>query len=162
MDRRTLVGLLAAAPVALHMGGARATQLAEGDFQFTLTEAEWKARLTDAEYRILREAGTERAFSSPLTGEERAGVFHCKGCDQALYDSETKFDSGTGWPSFYAAIDGAVGTQPDRSWFGTRTEVHCSRCGSHQGHVFDDVPPPTGKRHCINGLALTFRPAESA
>ena len=115
--------------------------------------------LSDIEYRVMREEGTERAFTSPLNDITEAGLFHCKGCDQPVYDSETKFKSGTGWPSFYAAIDGAVGTKPDRKLFMTRTEVHCSRCGSHLGHIFDDGPEPTGKRHCINGVSLTFQAA---
>jgi peptide-methionine (R)-S-oxide reductase len=128
-------------------------------FPLTKTDAEWRQILTPAQYRVLRDAGTERAGSSPLDHEKRAGTFHCAGCDQALYSSKTKFDSGTGWPSFYAPLPGAVGTKPDRGWLGTRTEVHCSNCGGHIGHVFDDGPPPTGKRYCMNGVAMTFQPA---
>ena len=115
--------------------------------------------LSSLEYRVMREEGTERAFSSPLDGEKRTGMFHCKGCDLALYASEHKFDSGTGWPSFWQAQPGAIGTKKDRSFFMTRTECHCARCGSHLGHIFDDGPQPTGKRHCINGVSLTFKEA---
>ena len=107
----------------------------------------------------MREEGTERAFTSPLNNEKRDGMFHCKGCDQALYASEHKYDSGTGWPSFWQAQSGSIGTKVDRSFFMVRTECHCSRCGSHLGHIFDDGPQPTGKRHCINGVSLTFRAA---
>jgi len=156
MNRRTFITACAAAPFAGR--AASALKAAEGDFAVRRTEAEWRARLTDSEYAILREGGTERAFSSPLNDEDRAGTFLCRGCDQPLYRAVDKYDSRTGWPSFTRAIDGAVGTRPDRSWFGTRTEVHCSRCGSHLGHVFDDGPPPTGQRHCINGVALAFAP----
>ena len=128
------------------------------DFEFTLSEAEWREKLSTAQYRVLREEDTERPFSSPLNKEKRAGVFHCAGCGLALYSSEAKYDSGTGWPSFYQSLPDAIGTKEDRSLFSLRTEVHCRRCGGHLGHVFDDGPPPTGKRHCLNGLALTFTP----
>lgn len=127
-------------------------------FEITKSEEEWRAILTPAQFEILRKEGTERAFTSPLNDEKRAGLFHCAGCDLPLYSSKTKYDSGTGWPSFYQALDNAVGTKTDTKFFMTRTEVHCGRCGGHLGHIFDDGPPPTGKRHCINGVALTFRP----
>jgi peptide-methionine (R)-S-oxide reductase len=128
-------------------------------FEVNFSPAQWKARLTPAQYRVLREAATERAGSSPLDKERRRGIFACAGCRLPVYHSSAKFDSGTGWPSFTAPIRGAVRTKPDRGWFGTQTEVHCRRCGGHLGHVFDDGPPPTGKRFCMNGVALTFIPA---
>jgi peptide-methionine (R)-S-oxide reductase len=128
-------------------------------FEVTLSEDEWRARLSDLQYRVLREEDTERAGSSPLDKEVRAGTYSCAGCDLALFSSETKYDSGTGWPSFYAPIGGAVGTKVDPGLFGDRTEVHCRRCGGHLGHVFDDGPEPTGKRYCMNGAALVFRAA---
>ncbi len=127
------------------------------NFEITRTEAEWRAMLTDAQYRVMREEGTERAGSSPLDQNDAEGTYFCRGCDLALYPSSTKYDSGTGWPSFYDSLPGAIGTKPDRKLFRVRTEVHCRRCGSHLGHIFDDGPQPTGKRHCLNGVSLVFR-----
>jgi peptide-methionine (R)-S-oxide reductase len=128
-----------------------------GDLR-ALTEADWKKRLTAQQFYVLRQHGTERAGSSPLDHEKRKGVFACAGCDRPLFSSETKFDSGTGWPSFYAPLPDAVGTQTDRSLFMKRTEVHCARCLGHLGHVFEDGPKPTGLRYCMNGVALKFEP----
>lgn len=138
--------------------GAKA-QPAEG-FPLSLSDTEWKSRLTPEQYRVLREHGTERAGTSPLNREKRAGVFSCAGCGKPLYASDTKFESGTGWPSFFKPLDGAVETSIDNSLWATRTEVHCANCGGHLGHVFEDGPPPTGLRYCMNGLALAFEPAE--
>lgn len=151
---------LQTAAAALGLGAlAKGTGAAEGTFEVTRSNSEWKAMLNSLEYRVMREEGTDRAFSSPLNDEKRAGMFHCKGCDLELYASEHKYDSGTGWPSFWQAQGNAIGTQSDRSLFMVRTECHCRRCGSHLGHIFDDGPQPTGKRHCINGVSLTFRAA---
>ena len=138
---------------------AKAVTASNDAFEVTRSKAEWKSMLTAAEYRVMREHGTERAFTSPLNKEDRAGMFHCKGCDQALYASDHKYDSETGWPSWWQSLPGAIGTKPDRSFFITRTECHCSRCGSHLGHIFDDGPAPTGERHCLNGVSLVFKPA---
>jgi peptide-methionine (R)-S-oxide reductase len=124
-----------------------------------LTPAEWRKKLTKAQYYILREEGTEPAGSSPLNREKRTGTYMCAGCDLPLFKSETKYESGTGWPSFYAAIPGSVGTKVDYKLIIPRTEYHCQRCGGHQGHVFPDGPPPTGQRYCNNGDALKFVPA---
>ena len=130
----------------------------EGVFPFAITEDEWRARLSPEQYAVMRGHGTERAGSCALNHEKRAGVFHCAGCDQPLFRSGEKFDSGTGWPSFCDPLPGALGTTVDHSYGMVRTEVHCSRCGSHLGHVFPDGPPPTGLRYCINGVALNFTP----
>ncbi len=124
-----------------------------------LSEAEWKERLSEKAFYVLREEGTERAFTSPLNEEKREGVFHCAGCDLPLFKSETKYDSRTGWPSFWDVIEGAVDTKPDNKLWIQRTEYHCARCKGHQGHVFEDGPRPTGLRYCNNGVALKFRPA---
>ncbi|MGQ0673091.1 MAG: peptide-methionine (R)-S-oxide reductase MsrB [Hyphomicrobium sp.] len=127
-------------------------------FEVTKSAADWKKTLTPDQYYVLREHGTERAGTSPLDKTYAAGTYHCAGCDLPLFASETKFNSGTGWPSFYAPIDNAVGTSEDRKFFMTRTEVHCRRCGGHLGHVFDDGPKPTGLRYCMNGVAMKFVP----
>ena len=133
---------------------------AEKTFPVTHSDEEWRQKLSPAQYRVLREHGTERSGSSPLDHEEGQGVYRCAGCGQPLFASDTKFHSGTGWPSFWAPLDDAVETQTDRSFLMTRTEVHCGRCGGHLGHVFDDGPQPTGQRYCMNGLSLDFRPGE--
>lgn len=144
-------------------GNRTPAKAASKSFEITRTEAEWREILTETQYAVLREEATERAFTSPLNDEKRAGTYHCAGCDLPLYSSKTKFDSGTGWPSFYEALPDAVGTRTDFKLIYPRTEVHCRRCGGHLGHIFNDGPAPTGERHCINGVALTFKPqAESA
>jgi len=122
------------------------------------TDAEWKQTLTPEQFHVLREHGTERAGTSPLNYEKRSGTFACAACGQPLFTSDTKFESGTGWPSFYKPIEGAIETTTDRSYGMTRVEVHCSRCGGHLGHVFPDGPRPTGERYCMNGVALQFEP----
>ena len=129
-------------------------------FPLERSDAEWRSSLAPEAYRVLRQHGTERPGSSPLNHEKRSGRFVCAGCGQALFDSATKFESGTGWPSFYAPVEGAVGTQVDRALFMVRTEVHCANCGGHLGHVFPDGPPPTGLRYCMNGAAMTFEAAD--
>jgi len=125
-------------------------------FPVVFTDMEWRARLTPEQYAVMRAHGTERPGSCALNHEKRPGTFHCAGCDQPLFRSGEKFDSGTGWPSFYDPLPGALGSTVDRSYGMVRSEVHCSRCGSHLGHVFPDGPPPTGLRYCINGVALNF------
>jgi peptide-methionine (R)-S-oxide reductase len=139
---------------------ARGTQ--KGMFEITKTDEEWKRILTPQQYYVLRTHGTEAAFSSSLDKHFAAGTYHCAGCDLPLFSSDTKYDSGTGWPSFWRPLDDAIGTSEDRSLFTVRTEVHCRRCGSHLGHVFEDGPPPTGLRYCMNGIALKFVPRPSS
>lgn len=137
--------------------------MAQSDSKFAVkkTEEEWRQELTPEQFRVLRKHGTERAFSSPLNKNYGPGTYICAGCGSSLFSSETKFDSGTGWPSFYAPLDNAVETSTDRTLFMVRTEVHCSQCGGHLGHVFEDGPAPTGQRYCMNGVAMEFEPKES-
>ncbi len=159
MTRRTLsVAALSAAASSLWLAGRGIAAPQKETFRVTKTVDEWKKTLTPEQFYVLREHGTERAGTSPLDKTYAAGSYACAGCDLPVFTSETKFDSGTGWPSFYAPINEAVGTTTDRSFFMTRTEVHCAQCGGHLGHVFDDGPKPTGKRYCMNGVAMKFVP----
>jgi peptide-methionine (R)-S-oxide reductase len=153
--RRRLLGCGAA---ALALSAAPPLRAAAG-FEVTRTEAEWRAELGPQAYAVLREEATERPFTSPLLEEHRKGSFDCAGCALPLFASDTKFESGTGWPSFWQPLENAVGTDEDVTFGMVRTEVHCRRCGGHLGHVFNDGPPPTGLRYCMNGLALAFVPA---
>jgi peptide-methionine (R)-S-oxide reductase len=157
LTRSALLGGSAAALGALILVPHR-TRAAGESFEVTLSDEEWRKRLTPARFEILRRAGTEQAWSSPLEYEHRRGIYSCAGCDLALFSSTTKFESGTGWPSFYAPLPNAVRTKSDYSLVELRNEVHCRRCGGHLGHVFDDGPKPTGLRYCMNGLALLFTP----
>ncbi len=164
--REFLLGSAAGAALlggaALGVGRSTRQAVAAGEgYEIVKSEAEWRALLSPAQYAVLREEHTERPFSSPLNDEKRAGVFHCAGCDLPVYSSAAKFDSGTGWPSFWESLPNAIGTKVDTSFFMERVECHCRRCGGHFGHIFDDGPPPTGERHCINGLALIFKPGEA-
>jgi peptide-methionine (R)-S-oxide reductase len=134
------------------------TTTTKAPFEITKTPEEWRRILTPEQYQVLREHGTERAGTSPLDKNYAAGTYDCAGCDLPLFSSETKFNSGTGWPSFFKPLDNAVGNTVDKSFMMTRTEVHCRRCGGHLGHVFEDGPPPTGLRYCMNGVALKFVP----
>jgi peptide-methionine (R)-S-oxide reductase len=161
VNRREWLQTVTRAAVGGALAGSLSMKADAGTFAIRKTDAEWRAQLTPEQFRVLREHGTERAGTSPLNNEKRKGVFHCAGCEQALFASDTKFESGTGWPSFFRPLPGAVGTKTDRSFFMTRTEVHCSRCGGHLGHVFDDGPAPTGLRYCMNGVSLKFVPATS-
>lgn len=159
LDRRQMLAVLGAGAAATALGACRASPAAAESFPVRFSDEQWRQRLSPAAYRVLRQEATERPFSSPLDREKRAGIFRCGGCGQPLFSSRTKFDNGTGWPSFYAPLRHAVGTRRDFSLGIPRTEVHCARCGGHLGHVFDDGPPPTGKRYCVNGVALQFRAA---
>jgi peptide-methionine (R)-S-oxide reductase len=166
ITRRELAlgGLAVAGVAAAGLGVVRcrasgAKAATDGQFEIVRTPEEWQKLLTPEQYAVLREEDTERPFTSPLNHEKRAGVFACAGCDLPLFASDTKFDSGTGWPSFYAPIEGAVGTGKDWTFGMLREEVHCRRCGGHLGHVFNDGPEPTGLRYCINGVSLKFIPA---
>lgn len=158
IDRRTMIAAGGAA-LLLAGCGAEAPAQARSTFPFRLSDAQWRARLSPEAYRVLRKHGTERPGSSPLDKENRRGTFHCAGCDHPLFASSTKFDSKTGWPSFWRPLPKAVGTSTDRSLMTVRTEVHCANCGGHLGHVFDDGPRPTGLRYCMNGVAMRFRAA---
>jgi len=147
------------AALGVYSFGPRRTRAADTEkFEVTHTEEEWKKLLAPNQYKVLREEATERPYSSPLNDEHRHGIFRCAGCDLDLFSSETKFESGTGWPSFYQPLENAVGTTRDTSFDTIRTAVHCRRCGGHLGHVFDDGPKPTGLRYCMNGLAMKFVP----
>jgi peptide-methionine (R)-S-oxide reductase len=163
MTKRTFVGAAAAALGGLFVSGCSRGETGGAEpgetFEVTKSDAEWRRTLSPEQYRVLRTAGTERSGSSPLDSEKRKGIFACAGCDLPVFRSEEKYDSGTGWPSFTAPIEGAVRTRADNTLFMTRTEVHCRRCGGHLGHVFDDGPAPTFKRYCMNGVAMNFIPA---
>ncbi len=164
-NRRTIVGAIAAAGAALF--GLRWMNDEEAmaetkTFEVTKTAEQWKQQLTPSQYNVLRNHGTERPGTSPLNQEKRKGLFACAGCDLPLFSSDTKYESGTGWPSFWQPLPDAVGTKSDRSMLMNRTEVHCHRCGGHLGHVFEDGPKPTGLRYCMNGVAMTFKPASAA
>jgi peptide-methionine (R)-S-oxide reductase len=162
MNRRYFLGGLTALGVTAFIG-IPAKAMEKIIEKLALSEEEWRKKLTPQQFHILRKEGTEPAGSSPLNKEKRAGIFHCAGCDLPLFSSEHKYESGTGWPSFYQPIDEAhIGTKTDFKLVWPRKEYHCARCGGHQGHVFDDGPEPTGLRYCNNGLALTFKPKEAS
>jgi len=155
-DRRTFLTMAGGGAAALALFGCRGATAAPEHFEVTLSDAEWRKKLSPAAYQVLRHENTETPFTSPLNNEHRKGVFSCAGCALPLFSSTTKFDSGTGWPSFWAAMAQAVRTRNDGSLGMDRIEVHCRRCGGHLGHVFDDGPKPTGKRYCMNGVAMAF------
>jgi peptide-methionine (R)-S-oxide reductase len=167
MTRRNLgLGAVGAAAAGLGLSrlfGGEASEAKESKvFPVNYTDDEWRKRLNKEQFYVLREHGTERAGTSPLNQEKRKGTFVCAACDTPLFTADTKYESGTGWPSFFRPIEGAVGTSEDNTFFMKRTEVHCANCGGHLGHVFEDGPAPTGLRYCMNGVAMTFKPAEAA
>jgi peptide-methionine (R)-S-oxide reductase len=162
IDRRVLLSSVAAIAAFAGFKGLSSEAEAAEKFEIEKTAEEWKRQLTPEQYYILREQGTERPYSSPLNKEKRKGIFACAGCDLPLFSSETKFESGTGWPSFYDHLPNAIGKTVDRSFMMVRTEVHCRRCGGHLGHVFEDGPKPTGLRYCMDGVAMTFKPEGNA
>ncbi|MDR6599325.1 peptide-methionine (R)-S-oxide reductase [Achromobacter deleyi] len=160
LNRRHFLSLGGVAALAASLAPMLAARGAApaASFPYALTDAQWRARLTPVQFDVLRREGTERPYTSPLNDEHRKGTFSCAGCEQRLFSSNTKFDSGTGWPSFWQPLDAAVGETRDRSFGMVRTAVHCANCGGHLGHVFDDGPRPTGLRYCMNGVAMTFAP----
>jgi peptide-methionine (R)-S-oxide reductase len=161
-NRREFLSLTGAGAAGLILFGCRAAPARPPEkFEVTMSDTEWRAKLGPAAYEVLRHENTETPFTSPLNNEHRAGIFSCKGCALPLYSSKTKFESGTGWPSFWQPLPNAIRTRNDGSLSMSRTEVHCRRCGGHLGHVFDDGPKPTGKRYCMNGLAMTFAPGKA-
>lgn len=170
MNRRKFLGITTALGAAALFAGGRSSvaktykfppKAGDITYEVVKTDAQWQEILSDMQYKVLRHEDTERPFTSALNDEKRIGVFHCAGCDLPVYETATKFDSGTGWPSFYQEIEDAVRTKNDYSLFGVRTEVHCRRCGGHFGHIFEDGPEPTGLRHCLNGAALKFEPVQA-
>jgi len=161
-NRREFLSLTGAGAASLILFSCRAAPAQPSEkFEVTMSDAAWRTKLGPAAYEVLRHENTERPYSSPLNNEHRAGIFSCKGCALPLYSSKTKFESGTGWPSFWQPLANAIRTRNDGSLGMSRTEVHCRRCGGHLGHVFDDGPKPTGKRYCMNGLAMTFAPGKA-
>ncbi len=158
-SRRSLLGWIGATASSVALAACGSGRAEAKSFPVKLSEAQWRKKLTKSQFNVLRNAATERPYSSPLNVESRTGTFICAGCENALYSSKTKYDSGTGWPSFWKALPGAVGTTTDFKLGYPRTEVHCADCGGHLGHIFSDGPKPTGRRHCINGAAMDFRAA---
>lgn len=162
IDRRLILSAAAGIGGLLSLKwltGSSARAASDEKFEVMKTDEEWRKQLTPQQYEILRKEGTERPFSSPLLKEKRKGTFACAGCDNPLFSSDTKYESGTGWPSFWKPLDNAVGERKDSSYGMVRTEIHCRRCGGHLGHVFDDGPKPTGLRYCMDGFAMVFKPA---
>jgi peptide-methionine (R)-S-oxide reductase len=160
VNRRQWLQTVTRAAVGGTLAGSLSMKADAGTFAIRKTDAEWRAQLTPEQFRVLREHGTERPGTSPLNAEKRPGTFVCAGCGSKLFEASAKYESGTGWPSFWAPIPGAVATRTDRSFFMSRTEVHCATCGGHLGHVFPDGPQPTGERYCMNGVSLGFAAAD--